>query len=891
MSPLHTTLNADGSIRKDSGSIPDLKSNPLPTINDTESTENQENPATNVPTTGYLPASTSTSTSISSSGISNSSTSTNLTSLSSSSTSSSNRRPVARRACLSCREKKIKCDGEPTTTIVSFDGSNKIIPQTTRTCSNCKFLGIKCVFVQSNRGGRRKKRGSMDGSASPTATTPVIVTDQDKRLRLEEDTSPRTQHLMASDIQSQQHQLQHRVPQPPLPPPTHQLPHISHPVYGYNPPQIPNAYWKQPPPPPQHHQPPLQPIPVSALSSHQPFPVQTAGLPFGHPGQPPPPPPSQPPLPPPQTLFFNSQKTYYQWWYTNTNSNTRPEIQEQHIRSLLPSLSVPNIKSPINQSRDPNNRPASSTVGISSHLRTIEAVGNPLPITLKPFNPLPPKYSPDYFNPIYLITKYYPENPSLKPSLPKTYIGNYTLDEDSNAGWWTPQYLSAIGLPPWEVLYKILLIYYEFYHPFQNVLPPNIQGLLDASNPRAQTSIWFAIILITLPIAKSYNLGICLEEDVWLEHIRLNWKRMNSFTSFLCLNLLSHVTTLRYHWFKFNYLRDDLQVLYEAAAAATHYNAIDVQDLVRQNRWVGLVNTHLSDIFLYKMSLYDQENILSNEAQNLNFTGLEKYHQFARPGALKFDSRYKSINFSERTIHLNLELLLVNLGYQSQLVMKLYEKANPLQMFKYQLLEFDQNTTSSEFIPLIKYIQADKFSFIETRKRLGQLADHSWYSIIMMIRELINFAKLIEIHDKENFQVILHGTDISSSIYHTWIKLPTFALITSYTFMPLMLNALVILKLVTLSKKDKNPSTLVITIDEDKSTEITIDPDVIRDICKYNYNDFKHQLVDRTMLGFIRAKTSYTLAEPIQKLNLNLLNQLIINFNEYISRTGSVSSV
>ncbi|MCP8718684.1 MAG: Zn(II)2Cys6 transcription factor domain-containing protein, partial [Asgard group archaeon] len=67
-------------------------------------------------------------------------------------------RRVARRACLSCREKKIKCDGEPMITVTGADGTNKIIPERTRTCSNCRFLDIECVFVQSNRGGKRKKR-------------------------------------------------------------------------------------------------------------------------------------------------------------------------------------------------------------------------------------------------------------------------------------------------------------------------------------------------------------------------------------------------------------------------------------------------------------------------------------------------------------------------------------------------------------------------------------------------------------------------------------------------------------------------------------------------------------------------------------------------------------
>lgn len=86
-------------------------------------------------------------------------------------TSSTNTRRVARRACLSCREKKIKCNGEPMTTITAADGTNRIIPEKTRTCSNCRFLGIPCVFVQSNRGGKRKKRSTEHQLSDSEATT------------------------------------------------------------------------------------------------------------------------------------------------------------------------------------------------------------------------------------------------------------------------------------------------------------------------------------------------------------------------------------------------------------------------------------------------------------------------------------------------------------------------------------------------------------------------------------------------------------------------------------------------------------------------------------------------------------------------------------------------
>lgn len=47
-------------------------------------------------------------------------------------------RTVSRRACLNCRERKIKCDG-------------------VEVCRNCKQLGLKCIFVKSRRGGRRNR--------------------------------------------------------------------------------------------------------------------------------------------------------------------------------------------------------------------------------------------------------------------------------------------------------------------------------------------------------------------------------------------------------------------------------------------------------------------------------------------------------------------------------------------------------------------------------------------------------------------------------------------------------------------------------------------------------------------------------------------------------------
>ncbi|CCH41565.1 putative transcriptional regulatory protein [Wickerhamomyces ciferrii] len=80
------------------------------------------------------------------------------------------KRPVARHACLACREKKIKCDGE--IQISHPDGKSGEV--THQRCSNCKLLNLECVFVRSLRGGRRKK------PKDPTSTTSSHTTPSGK---------------------------------------------------------------------------------------------------------------------------------------------------------------------------------------------------------------------------------------------------------------------------------------------------------------------------------------------------------------------------------------------------------------------------------------------------------------------------------------------------------------------------------------------------------------------------------------------------------------------------------------------------------------------------------------------------------------------------------------
>ncbi|GMM30919.1 hypothetical protein DAMA08_036640 [Martiniozyma asiatica (nom. inval.)] len=94
---------------------------------------------------------------------------------------------VARKACLSCREKKIKCDGE----VQFLYGDDLISPSNTtinttfsyKNCTNCITSGIQCIFVPSRRGGRRKKRDfsiahtSKDDATLPKTNNPSYQSD------------------------------------------------------------------------------------------------------------------------------------------------------------------------------------------------------------------------------------------------------------------------------------------------------------------------------------------------------------------------------------------------------------------------------------------------------------------------------------------------------------------------------------------------------------------------------------------------------------------------------------------------------------------------------------------------------------------------------------------
>jgi hypothetical protein len=92
-------------------------------------------------------------------------------------------RTVSRRACLNCRERKIKCDG-------------------VEVCRNCKQLGLKCVFVKSHRGGRRNR------IKPPAQEQPPEVLGQSQQPQQpdQQQSSPRQSPPQQQQNQTQQQQ-------------------------------------------------------------------------------------------------------------------------------------------------------------------------------------------------------------------------------------------------------------------------------------------------------------------------------------------------------------------------------------------------------------------------------------------------------------------------------------------------------------------------------------------------------------------------------------------------------------------------------------------------------------------------------------------------------------
>ena len=119
------------------------------------------------------------------------------------------KRLVARRACLSCREKKIKCDGEALRLQAHDTGNRSVI------CSNCRMAGTRCKFVQSMRGGRRKKRSSVATSEKQRPLRPLAPSEAEwlpnGQSKPEDAEPPKPQRTVPAVLQEQ---LDRSVPDP-----------------------------------------------------------------------------------------------------------------------------------------------------------------------------------------------------------------------------------------------------------------------------------------------------------------------------------------------------------------------------------------------------------------------------------------------------------------------------------------------------------------------------------------------------------------------------------------------------------------------------------------------------------------------------------------------------
>lgn len=125
-------------------------------------------------------------------------------------------RTVSRRACLSCREKKIKCDG-------------------VQVCRNCQQLNIECIFVKSHRGGRRNSKQSTTNTPLPVGTgSNVFIAEEPSTSKVPHSISlPSLSDLRPEPYPSRPGVIQHQqappttavVPPLPLPPHSHPAHH------------------------------------------------------------------------------------------------------------------------------------------------------------------------------------------------------------------------------------------------------------------------------------------------------------------------------------------------------------------------------------------------------------------------------------------------------------------------------------------------------------------------------------------------------------------------------------------------------------------------------------------------------------------------------------------
>lgn len=487
------------------------------------------------------------------------------------------KRPVARRACLSCREKKIKCDGE--TQLLKA-------PDRPPVCSNCRFLGIDCVFVQSMRGGRRRKRmldkpdsgpdkylklneqarkdSSGLGLAENVLPPPLASLGNSQNRHMVDDSfklklpSPTLLYLSFADgphklfrplyehSESSSSGYMYEYPPGPFPPggpppygfkhghkhhrrgdrhgldhPFHHGPGMHLPPYGHGPP----LHHFPPPPPPPHV--------VYRMGEYY-YPPH---------GQPPPPPPHMlyglpPPQGPPTSSHGESQDGKsvrgsvkgLEIAYFPRGS----DVMSAHMKSLgtdstywqkasTDAAKVPSVASSSSHGNKMNFAPSDAKKYKATESSSTSSMSLPESAAVS-------EQVTEAAYPARLSGPESPKSVVLKRSGSGSSFEPFRDDE-----------LQRYNLPPWRILSDVFDFYFMYVNP-NFVLLPNKDFFLKRLALNSDSSIVHAIIAV---VCTKRSWPFEQDESHWIKEMYRFWDDLNDFGMLLCFTLIQQTSHIR----------------------------------------------------------------------------------------------------------------------------------------------------------------------------------------------------------------------------------------------------------------------------------------------------------------------------------------------------------
>ncbi|KAG7900024.1 hypothetical protein KL905_004848 [Ogataea polymorpha] len=381
------------------------------------------------------------------------------------------RRHVAKRACLACREKKIKCDGE----LQSDESGNKSYGK----CSNCASSGTECVFVPSKRGGRRRKNFSVDSATTQSHDYSSFANDQslkrqhfDPERRFETESAP---SMFTSDAEESFRPAHHQPP-----PGKFGSKYLPPPFAGYDDP----GKWagsKEP----RYGKYPSKDMPYSEPYFY-----------YGHPPDPPPPGPhlpnhgppllrrlEPPSLPPPPPGAFSSYHPPFHRMHRHCHHHRHPRHHHHHHHPdhYFDSHRVPyGFYPPPSPGRRSSLSYSDSDSRVSGSMAE-EFTGKST--LLPPLNHAVGPHSvdensggitEDWVNRQKQIQGRYPREDEMSITSAPTISGGQTSKHPK----YTKSELEKYGLPPWNVIYTMVQLFYRYVHLSYQVLP-NLRDFLE----------------------------------------------------------------------------------------------------------------------------------------------------------------------------------------------------------------------------------------------------------------------------------------------------------------------------------------------------------------------------------------------------------------------------